>query len=93
MRRDGRKKYFNIDESISSKQVSALLDNFDSDNEEKIDNLINNSDTEFIADEEILPANNTLNTSLTAPVGNIHVVRDNEESKKPDKKKIEEPWK
>ena len=29
--------------------------------------------------EEILPANNTLDTLLTAPEANIHVVRDNEE--------------
>ena len=32
-------------------------------------------------------------TSLTTPEENIHVVRDNEESKKPDEKKKEEPSK
>ena len=69
------------------------MNNIDSENEEEIDNLINDSDTEFIADEEILPANNSLDTSLTTLEANIHVVRDNEESKKPDKKKKEEPWK
>ena len=37
-----------------------------------------------------MPANNTLETSLTTPEANIHVVRDNEESKKPDKKKKKE---
>ena len=30
---------------------------------------------------------------MITPEANIHVVRDNEESKKPDKKKKEEPWK
>ena len=89
----GRKKYFNIDGNISIEQIYALLDNDDSDNEEEIENLINNSDTESIANEEILPANNMLDTSLTTPEANIHVVRDNEESKKPDKRKKEEPWK
>ena len=54
------------------------MDNIDSDNEE-IDNLINDSHTEFNADEEILPANNTLDTSLTTTGANIHIVRDNEE--------------
>ena len=73
-----RKKYFNIDGNISSKQTYALLDNIDSDNEE-IDNLINDSHTEFIADEEIPPANNTLDTSLTTTGANIHIGRDNEE--------------
>ena len=30
---------------------------------------------------------------MTTPEANIHVVRDNEESKNPDKKKKKEPWK
>ena len=41
----GTKKYFNIDENFSVEQIYALFDNVDSDNEEKIDNLINDSDT------------------------------------------------
>ena len=93
MEAKGRKKYFIIHENISSEQIYALLDNIASDNEEETVNLINNSVTKFIADEEILLANNTLDTSLTTPGANIHVVGDNEESKKPDKEKKEEPWK
>ena len=89
----GTKKCFNIDENLSSEQIYALFDNVDSDNEEEIDNLINDLDTQFITDEEILPANNTLNTSLTNPEANIYVVIDNEESKHPDKKEKEKPWK
>ena len=90
---NGLKKYFDIDKNISGKQIYALLDNVDSDKEEETENLINDSDTEFIADEEILPVNNTLDTSLTTPKANIHMVRDDEESKDPDKKKKEEQWK
>ena len=60
----------------------ALLNNVDSDNEEETDNLINDSETGFIGHEEILPANNTLNTLLATPEANIHLIRDNEESKK-----------
>ena len=55
------------------------MDNVDSDNEEEIDNLINNSDTQFTADEEIKPADNTLDISLTTPEANIHVIRESEE--------------
>ena len=55
------------------------MNNADGDNEEEIDNLINDSDTEFIADEEILQANNTLKTSLTTTKANIPLVRDNKE--------------
>ena len=72
------------------------MDNVDSDNEEEINNLINNSDREFITQfiaEFILSANNKLDNSLTTLEANIQVVRDNEESKKPDKKKKDEPWK
>ena len=75
----GRKKYLKIDENVSSEQINALLKNVDSDNEKEIDIFINDSETELIADEEILPANNTLDTSLTTPEANNHVVRDNEE--------------
>ena len=74
----GIKTYFNIDENISSEQIDALLDNINSDNQEEIYISINDSDAEFIADEEILPTNNTLNTSLISAEANIHVVRDNE---------------
>ena len=85
------KKKFNIDENISSKKTFVLLDNVDSDNEEEIGNLTNDLDTELIAEEEILPANNPLDTSLTTLEARINVVRDTEESKKSNKKKKEEP--
>ena len=48
-----RKRYFNIDENVSSKQIYALLGNVESDGEDDIDKSINDSDTEFIAEEEI----------------------------------------
>ena len=60
MQAKGRKKYFNIDENISSEQVYALLDTVDRDNEEEIESKINDSDSEFIADLDILQANHTL---------------------------------
>ena len=59
MEAKGRKKCFNIDDNISSEQIYALLDNVNSDNEGEIDNLINDSGTKFIANEETLPAQNS----------------------------------
>ena len=35
MEAKGRKKYFNVDENISSEQIYALLDKVDSDTEEQ----------------------------------------------------------
>ena len=61
------------------------LNNVNSDNEDETDNLINDSETGFIGDEEILPANNTLNTLLATPEANIHLIRAMKNQKKPDK--------
>ena len=44
-----RKRYFHIDKSTSSEQIYALLDDVDSADEDVKDNLMNDSDTEFIA--------------------------------------------
>ena len=84
----GRKRYFHIDENASSVQIYALLDDVESPDENDIDNLMNDSDTEFIAEEEITLAASTQDTSLTTPETNLHVVpRDNQ----PEERK--ELWK
>ena len=49
----GRKRYFHIDENVISEQIYALLDDIKSADEDDIDNLMNDSDTEFVAEEEI----------------------------------------
>ena len=48
-----RKHYVKIDRDTTSEQILALLDVVQSDKEDKIDNLMNNSDTEFIIQAEI----------------------------------------
>ena len=48
-----RKRCFRIDKSASSEQIYDLLDDVASGDEDDIDNLINESDTEFITEEEI----------------------------------------
>ena len=50
---NGRKRYFHIDENASGEQIYALLDHVESADEDDIDNLMNGSDTEFIAKEKI----------------------------------------
>ena len=47
---NGRNRYFHIDENASSEEVYALLDNVEIADKDKIDNLMNDSDTEFIAE-------------------------------------------
>ena len=52
---NSRKRYFHIDENASTEQIYALLDVKSAD-EDDIDNLMNDSDTEFIVKEEITQA-------------------------------------
>ena len=46
---NGRKIYFHIDKNASSEQIYALLDEVESADQDGIDNLVNDFDTEFIA--------------------------------------------
>ena len=50
---NNRKRHFHIDNGASTDQVFTLLDTVQSDNEDKIDELINDFDKQFIAPEEI----------------------------------------
>ena len=90
---NGRKRYFHIDENASSKQIYALLDDVKSADEDDIDYLMNDSDTELIAEEEITQAASTQDTSLTTAEANLHVVPSDSQSKKKEKNKKEELWK
>ena len=93
MATNSRKRYFHIDENASSEQIYALLDVVGSADKDDIDNLMNDSDTEFIAEEEITQAASTQDTSLTTPEANLHVVPSDNQSKKKEKNKKEELWK
>ena len=50
---NARKRSFEIDENVSSGEIYALMDEVDSANELDIDNFMNDSDTEYIGEEEI----------------------------------------
>ena len=86
----GRKRYFHIDENSGSEQIYSLLDDVESEDNNDIDNLMNDSDNEFIAEEEIAQAASTQDTSLTIPEANLHVVPSDNQSKKREKNKNEE---
>ena len=89
METNGRKRYFHIDENASSEQIYGLLDDVETAGKDEIDNLMNDSDTEFIADEEITQAASTQDTSLTIPEANLHVVPSENQSKRKEKNKEE----
>ena len=88
-----RKRYIHINENATSEQIYALLVNVESTDEDDMGNLMKDSDSEFIAEEEITQAASAPVTSLTTPEANLHVVLSDNQSKKKEKNKKEELWK
>ena len=73
--------------SYSCEQIYVLLDDVKCVDEDDIANLMNNSDTEFIAEEAITQAASTEDTSLTTLETNLHVVPSDDQSNKKEKNK------
>ena len=69
-----QKRHFDIDSDASKDQAFTLLDAVQSDNEDKIDQLMNDFDTEFIAPEEIELTDNPGNLSALTLEASVHVV-------------------
>ena len=72
-----RKKYVRIDRNTRREENFAILEEVNSDQEEDIDNLINDSDTEFIVDENLDKDINSDDEPLNVliPETNIHVLK------------------
>ena len=67
-----RKKYVRIDSDISNDELFAMFDEIDSGGESDIENILNDSDTEFVSDTPITTtADDTHN--LLVPEANVHV--------------------
>ena len=71
---NNQKRHFDIDSDASTVQVFMLLDFVQSNNEDEIDKLMNDFDTEFIAPEEIGFTDNQGNVSALTLEGNVHIV-------------------
>ena len=70
---NNRKRYFHIDSGTSTGHIFASLDTVESNNEEQIDELMNDSDTEFTASKGIEVTDNPENASVLASEANVHV--------------------
>ena len=88
-----RRNILILTKSTSIEQIYASLDDAERADKDDIGNLLNDSDTEFIAEEEIKQAATTQDTSLTTPEANLHVVPSDNQSKKKEKNKKQELWK
>ena len=71
---NNRKRHFDFDSDVSTGQVFTLLDAVQSNNEDEIDELMNDFDSEFIAPEEIELTGNQGNVSALTLEVNVHIV-------------------
>ena len=71
---NNQKIYFHIDSNPSTDQLFVLLDTVQNGNEDKLDELMNDFDMEFIVPEMIELADNPKNASVLTPEVNVHVV-------------------
>lgn len=86
MEKGNRKKYVRIDCETGSNQIFAMLDEIESEPESEIDNLLEDSDTEFVAEEEIPEDNEETHHQVLIPEAVLHVK--SESSQPPAKKRL-----
>ena len=93
MERNNRKKYIHIERETGGNETFAMLDKIESETESDTENLLEDSDTEYIAVEPI-PDKNKESHQLLTPEVTVHVegeVMDiNEPPAKNLKKKVAE---
>ena len=67
------KRHFHIDSGTSTEKIFASSDTAQSDNEDEIDELMNDSDLELITCEEIELTRSPVNASVQTSKANVHV--------------------
>ena len=87
MESNNRKKYVMINRETGSNGIFAMLDAIGSDNESDIDNLLEDSDTEYVAEEPV-PADNEDSHDVLTPEANIHIENTASSSTDPPRKKL-----
>ena len=66
MERNNRKKYIHIDRETGSNEIFSMSDKIESETESDIENFLEDSDMEYIAEEpipEIMPSNSNTKTN------------------------------
>ena len=71
--RGERNKTVRIDRETTSEAIFAYFDEIGSDNESDIENVLNDSDTEFVS-EEVLPEGDNDNNNILVPEATVHMV-------------------
>ena len=87
MESNNRKKYIHIDRETGSNEIYAMLDEIESDTESYIDNLLEDSDIEYISEEPILDHKEESHRALT-PEATVHVENESLDVEKSPSKKL-----
>ena len=87
MEKEKRKRYVLIDRETSSNEIFAIFEEIESEAESDVENLLEELDTEFIAEGEIIDTNEDTHQLLT-PEAVVHVETESNESEPPPKKKL-----
>ena len=87
MERNNRKKYIHIDRETGSNEIYAMLDEIESDTESDIENLLEDSDTEYISEEPI-PDNQEESHRVLTPEATVHVENESLDAEEPPSKKL-----
>ena len=97
MERNNRKKYIHIDRETDINEIYAMQDEIESDTESDIENLLEDSDTEYISGEPIVDnkeeSHRVLTTEATVHVENKSLDVEEPPSKKLKKKITALKWK
>ena len=87
MKKEKGKRYVDIDRETGSNETFAIFEEIESEAKSDVENLLEDSDTEFIAEEEIPDTNDETHQLLT-PEANVNLESENNESEQPPKKKL-----
>ena len=83
-----RKKYIRIESDISNDELFAMFDEIDSGDESDIENILNDSDTEFLCDKPITTMANDIHKVLV-PEANFHVASEATEQQQEEYKVVQ----
>ena len=87
-----RKEYIRIESDISNDELFAMFDETDSGDESDIENILNDSDTEFLCDKPITTMANDIHKALV-PETNFHVASEATEQQQEEYKVVQKKGK
>ena len=92
MESNKRKKYIHIDRETGSNQIYAMLDEIESNTKSDIENLLEDSDAEYVS-EELIPDNKEESHRVLTPEATVHVENESLDAERSPSKKLKKKLK